>query len=124
MSMKALNDIRNMLCEELDELARKGELGAGDLEIIHKAVSAIKNIDKIEMFDSGYSRGGDWDANIRGTYGRENSYRGRHRDSMGRYSKNDAHEHMRRQLQDMIRETDDENVREALRRCMTQTENV
>lgn len=124
MSMKALNDIRNMLCEELDELARKGELGAGDLEIIHKAVSAIKNIDKIEMFDSGYSRGGNWDANIRGAYGRENSYRGRHRDSMGRYSKNDANEHMRRQLQDMIRETDDENVREALRRCMTQTENV
>ena len=32
MSMKALNDIRDMLCEELDELARKGELGAGDLE--------------------------------------------------------------------------------------------
>lgn len=28
MSMKALNDIRDMLCEELDELARKGELGA------------------------------------------------------------------------------------------------
>ena len=53
MSIKALNDIRDMLCEELDELARKGELGAGDLEIIHKAVSSIKNIDKIEMYDGG-----------------------------------------------------------------------
>lgn len=70
MSMKALNDIRDMLCEELNELARKGELGAGDLEIIHKAVSSIKNIDKIEMYDGGYSRSGDWDADIRGTYGR------------------------------------------------------
>ena len=90
MSMKALNDIRDMLCEELDELARKGELGAGDLEIIHKAVSSIKNIDKIEMYDS----------------------------------RDDAREHMRRQLQDMIRDTDDDNVREVLRRCMTQMENM
>ena len=107
MSIKALNDIRDMLCEELDELARKGELGAGDLEIIHKAVSSIKNI-----------------ANIRGTYGRGSSYRGRHRDSMGRYSRDDSREHMRRQLQDMIRDTDDDNVREVLRRCMTQMENM
>ena len=106
MSMKALNDIRDMLCEELNELARKGELGAGDLEIIHKAVSSIKNIDKIEMYDGGYSRSGDWDAD------------------MGRYSRDDAREHMRRQLQDMIRDTDDDNVREVLRRCMTQMENM
>ncbi len=125
MSMKALNDIRDMLCEELDELAQKGKLTIGDLEIIHKAVSAIKNIDKIEMYSTdGYSRGGDWDANIRGTYGRGSSYRGRHRDAMGRYSRDDAREHMRRQLQDMIRDTDDDNVREALRRCMTQMETM
>ena len=76
------------------------------------------------MYDGGYSRSGDWDANIRGTYGRGSSYRGRHRDSMGRYSRDDAREHMRRQLQDMIRDTDDDNVREALRRCMTQMENM
>ena len=36
MSKKAMYDLRNMLCEELDELARKGDLGAGDLEIAHK----------------------------------------------------------------------------------------
>ena len=35
MSKKAMYDLRNMLCDELDELARKGELGAGDLEIAH-----------------------------------------------------------------------------------------
>ena len=43
---------------------------------------------------------------------------------MGRYSRDDAHEHMRRQLQDMIRDTDDDSVREALRRCMTQMESM
>lgn len=59
MSKKAMYDLRNMLCDELDELARKGELGAGDLEIAHKLTDTIKNIDKIEMLeDDGYSRDG------------------------------------------------------------------
>ena len=122
MSMKALNDIRDMLCEELDELARKGELGAGDLEIIHKAVSSIKNIDKIEMYDGGYSRDGEWEADMRGTYGRGSSYRGRRRDAMGRYSRTDAREHMHAQLEDMMRDADDDKTRDAIRRCMEQIE--
>lgn len=29
MSMKAMYDLRDMLCKELDEIAHKGELGAG-----------------------------------------------------------------------------------------------
>ena len=37
------------LCEELKEIARKGELGAGDLEIVHKLTDTIKNLYKIEM---------------------------------------------------------------------------
>ena len=61
MNMKAMYDLRDMLCKELDEIARKGELGAGDLDIAHKLVSTIKNIDKIEMMEGeGYSRDGDY----------------------------------------------------------------
>ena len=45
MSKKAMYELRNMLCDELDELARKGDLGAGDLEIAHKLTDTIKNID-------------------------------------------------------------------------------
>ena len=121
MSKKAMYDLRNMLCDELDELARKGELGAGDLEIAHKLTATIKNIDKIEMMESeGYSGTGDWEADIRGTYGRGDSWRGRHRDSRGgRYSRTGGAERLREQLNDMMRETDDERVKEALRRAMT-----
>lgn len=127
MSKKAMYELRNMLCDELDELARKGELGAGDLEIAHKLTDTIKNIDKIEMMeDDGYSerysRGGDWEADMRGTYGRGNSYRGRHRDSMGRYSRADSMEHLREQINDMMRETDDDRVKEALRRAASMME--
>lgn len=123
MSMNAMYDLRDMLCKELDEVARKGELGAGDLEIVHKLTDTIKNIDKIEMMeDDGYSRGGDWEADMRGTYGRGSSYRGRHRDARGRYSRTDAREHMRKQLDDMMRNADDDRTREAIRRCLDAVE--
>lgn len=131
MSKKAMYELRNMLCEELDELARKGDLGAGDLEIAHKLTDTIKNIDKIEMMeddgysrdgdylrDGDYSRGGDWRADMRGTYGRGSSYarRGTHY-VRGHYSRADSMEHLHEQINDMMRETDDERVKEALRRA-------
>ena len=135
MSKKAMYDLRNMLCDELDELARKGELGAGDLEIAHKLASTIKNLDKIEMMeddgysrdgdysrrysrDGDYSRGGDWEADMRGTYGRGSSYARRGTHYVRRhYSRADSMEHLREQINDMMRETDDDRVKEALRRA-------
>ena len=125
MSKKAMYELRNMLCEELDELARKGDLGAGDLEIAHKLTDTIKNIDKIEMMeddgysrDGDYSRGGDWQADMRVTYGRGSSYarRGTHY-VRGHYSRADSMEHLREQINDMMRETDNDRVKEALRRA-------
>lgn len=85
--MEYMHELKDKLCDELEEIARKGELGAGDLEIIHKLTDTIKNLDKIEMLedDGGYSQDGGWMA--RGTYNRGTSYRGRKRDSMGRYSR-------------------------------------
>lgn len=119
--MEYLDKLRDMLCGELEEISRKNELGAGDLEIVHKLASTIKNIDKIEMCDEeysrDYSRGGDWSADMRGTYGRGNSYR-RHY-VRGHYSRTGD---LRAQLNDMMRETDDERVKEALRRAMSMVE--
>lgn len=125
MGMKSMYELRDMLCKELDELARKGELGAGDLEIAHKLTATIKNIDKIDMMESdGYSGGGDWESDMRGTYGRGSSYarRGSHY-VRGHYSRADNVEHLRTQLNDMMRETDDERVRDALRRAVSLMEN-
>lgn len=71
MSMKALYNLRDMLCDELDDIARKGEMGTGDLEIVHKLTDTIKNIDKICLMDEngGYSQAGDWEAMGRGRFG-------------------------------------------------------
>lgn len=128
MSMKAMYDLRDMLCKELDELARKGELGAGDLEIAHKLTSTIKNIGKIEMMEDDayserYPRGGDWEADIRGTYGKGSSYarRGTHY-VRGHYSRDGAKVEMKRQLQEMLDQADDDTVRRAIQRCMDSVE--
>lgn len=129
MSKKAMYELRNMLCDELDELARKGDLGAGDLEIAHKLTDTIKNIDKIEMMeDDGYSqrrysRDGDWEADMRGTYGKGSSYARRDTHYVrGHYSRDGARDDMKRQLQEMLNNADDESLRKAIQRCMDAVE--
>lgn len=136
--MDYMHDLKEKLCDELEEIAHKPEMGAGDLEIVHKLTDTIKNICKIDMLeeDGGYSRDGDWEA--RGSYNRGSSYRGRKRDSMGRYSR-DGRRDMREDrmysrdgsrgrmmdhLEDMMQEAGSEKEREAIRRCMSQLENA
>ena len=55
--MYDLRNLREMLCKELDDIADKREMSAGDLDAIQKLTSSIKNTYKIEMLeDGGYSR--------------------------------------------------------------------
>lgn len=118
--MYALDTLREKLSEELENIAKKSELGAGDLDILHKLTATIKNIDKISMLEeSGYSRAGEWEADMRGTYGHGNSYanRGKHY-VRGHYSRGDAREEMKASLEEMMRETDDDRTRTAIRRCL------
>lgn len=131
--MEYMYELKEKLCEELEEIAKKPEMSAGDLEAVHKLTDTIKNIDKIEMLeeDGGYSRDGDWESDMRGTYGRGSSYRGRKRDSMGRYSRNyreprmypraDAKEHMMDQIEGMMGGAN-EREKDILRRAMEQLE--
>ena len=135
MGMQSMYELREMLCRELDELTRKGELGAGDLDIAHKLTDTIKNIDKIDRLENeGYSRGmdysrgrysrdGNWEADMRGTYGRGNSYerQGTHY-VRGHYSRAEGKSAMRRQLQEMLDEADNDTIRSAIQRCMDAVE--
>lgn len=125
MGMKALYDLRDMLCSELDEIAHKGEMSAGDLETVHKLTDTIKNIDKISMLESdGYSRGdgGVWP--VRGNYGRGSSYarRGTHY-VRGHYSRDDGREAMLRRVQEMMDDADDSD-REIISRCYDALKNA
>lgn len=102
--MDELYELRELLCKELQEYGKKGELSAGTLDIVDKMAHAAKNLGKlIEMYEEeGYSgamhrrfsrysrqgggnRGGSGGGSSNGSYARG---RGRNasRDSMGRYS--------------------------------------
>lgn len=142
MSMRTLEELREKFCKELDEIARKDDLSAGDLETVHKLTDTIKNIDKIHMLDEdGYSGAGEWEA--KGRFGDEyarrhdggSSYaRGRKRDSMGRYSRDsrrmhddrysrdDGKEHMISKLEDMLDDVDSDRVKSAIHKVITELE--
>lgn len=126
--MEYMYELKEKLCRELEEVARKPEMGAGDLELIHKLTDTIKNIDKIDALeDDGYSRDGDWEMEGRGRYNRGSSY-ARRRDSRGRYtsdrrySRDDAKTHMMEQMEQMMNGAQNEREREIIRRAMEQLE--
>lgn len=139
--MKALYELKDMLCEELEKISEKGELTAGSLDAIDKLAHSIKNIDKIIMSEEEYSNNGGWEA--RGMYSNTNygggsSYRGgnsygmgnsyaRKRDSMGRYarrgySRADGKSDMIEELEVMMNQVSSEKEREAIRRCIDSME--
>ena len=87
--MHVYEDVKKMLCDELKEITKKGELSAGSLDTIDKLLHSLKNASKMIMYEQyagdGYSYA-DADMDMS-----EYSYargRGRNakRDSMGRYS--------------------------------------
>lgn len=132
MDMRAMHDLKDMLCAEIDKIAKKGELSAGSLETVHKLTDTVKNIDKIMMLeDDGYSErrdrmgrysraDGHWDAS--GEYGHvyddDSSYarRGMHY-VRGHYSRADAKDHMMHTMGELM-EGADEHQRHILERAM------
>ena len=131
--MREYSEVREILCDLLSDSIKDGKIAIGDVEIIKNMLSGIEKTYKIEMFeeDGGYSRAGDWEADMRGTYVRGSSYRGRKRDSMGRYSRDgriggysrhDSKEAMMEQAREMMEDATNEREREAIRRFMTELE--
>lgn len=138
--MEKLHELKEKLWAELDELADKREMGAGDLEVVHKITDTIKNIDKICMLEGGeyseavdgmdYGRGSSY-ANrgkhyVRGHYSRDggmDGYSSRRRDSRGRYSRDDGRSEMMEHLE-MAMDSATEQDKETIKRFMRQLENA
>ena len=108
--MEALYDLKDMLCKELEDLVRKGDLSAGSLDVVDKLTHSIKSlVTIIAMEDGGYSND-NYDGN---SYGYNRNYSGRrynNRDSMGRYTsrrysrdeaKDEVIRHMEKLMNDM-----------------------
>lgn len=134
--MEYMYELKEMLCEELEKIAREGELTAGSLDTVEKLTHSIKSIATImAMEDSEYSyQGGNMGGN-RGSY-RGGSYRGgrsyaQRRDSRGRYSRqgggrsnrgsyayDDETEKMVEKLEKMMEKAEDPNVKQAIEQAI------
>lgn len=130
---KNLYDLREMLCEELDEYNRDAKNGLNEraLDTVHKLTDTIKNIDKIIMLEDGdYSRTGEWEADMRGSYGRTENYsrgnsyanRGRHY-VRGHYSRGDGRERMISDIENMMQDATGAE-RDAYKRALDILSNV
>ena len=131
--MKALYDLRDLLCEELEEYGKKGELSAGTLDIVDKLTHTIKNLDKIievnedEEYSNASGPHGDGYGGMIDhdgvSYGRGRDGR---RDSRGRYSgrgysrKGD----MADRLRDLMHDAPDEKTRQDIQRIVTRIDQM
>lgn len=148
--MDAIYELKDMLCEELEEYGKKDKLDVGGLEIVDKLAHTIKNLDKIiesyedEEYSGAYE--GSYEGNMgdmgtgnmgggsyrRGSYARERgrgSYamargRGRNakRDSMGRYSRDGKM--MAQELRELMEDAPDERIKMEMQRLIQKVENM
>jgi len=124
-NMKKLDEIRDVLCEELDGIVKGGKLSVGDLDTLHKITDTIKNIYKIEMLETEESYG-DWEA--KDNYSRDemrtlpNVSYGRHW-VRGHYSRDDFKSHSVRRLKE-IAEMADTNERRAIEKAIAEIERM
>ena len=118
--MKELHELREMLCDELKEYGKKGDLTAGSLNAIDTIAHAVKNIDKI-MEDDGYS--GYYPASYNDRMRSYGYSRGRsmNRDSRGRYSRDGG---MIEELRSMMDDAQDDRTRQELQRFISKMENM
>lgn len=108
-----LNHVKDEMFEELMELTDKKNRSPGDVEMIGEIVDIILDIHRIEDYceDGDYSRSGEWEADMRGNYGRTENYnrgnsyanRGRHY-VRGHYSRGDGREKMISDIEDMMQD--------------------
>lgn len=122
------DDVKNLLHKEIDGIVKKGSLTPQELESLYKAIDVLKDICEIKekeemMDDDGYSERGysmgwphhnDRYYDIH-SYRNGNSYK---RDSMGRYSRTDAKEHMIDNLYSMMGDASSEAERGAIQDCI------
>lgn len=72
MEVKDYEDLKKMLCKELEDIKNRRSLGMAEIEIIDKLTHSIKSIDKImEDEEGGYSQAGYYAR--AGEYGNGNS---------------------------------------------------
>ena len=114
--MRYMEDLKEMLCEELKDIAQKGELSTGTLDVIDKLTHSVKSIVTILAME-GYS-GDD-----RRSYDGEGSYRRGRSATTGRFVSRDSGRYsrdgMKEKLEEMAQNAPDDHTRQELQRLIS-----
>ncbi len=137
MEERTISKLKQLVCNEMEELKGKKTLSTSEIDLLYKMTSIVKNLEKIKLMkeggysEDGQSRSGTWEADMRGEYGHGTSY-ARRRDSRGRYARDSYQEDysrdysseysrdsgkMMQMLDKMMDEATTEREREAIRKC-------
>lgn len=134
--MRYVEDLKEMLCDELDKIASKGELTAGSLDTVDKLSHSLKSVLTIMAMEGYGDSYDDWsyeDGSYenRGNRGGGRSNR-RGRDSMGRYTSRSYARNGRsrrmysgddmEKVTEMMNEVEDPKVRQALQKALDKME--
>ncbi len=125
--MEAYYDLKDMLCKELENIAKKGELSAGDLDVVDKLTHSIKSlVTIIAMEDGGYSNGNEYRRRDHaGRYMTGNSYNHRHDGySDRRYSRDEGKSSMIQRLEEMTEEISSKEAREVLQSALSKLKSM
>lgn len=114
-------DVKELLHKEISKIVDKGSLTPQELDNLYKAIDVLKDICEIEEkegMSEGYSERGysmGWPSHHDRYY---DIHAYRNRESMGRYSRTDAKEHMINGLYSMMGDASSEAERGALQDCI------
>ena len=125
--MHELHELKEMLCDELEEYGKKGELTAGSLDVIDKLTHTIKNLDKIIEKHEENEYSGRYYPMYEGSYNyRGGSYAPR-RDAMGRYSRERGYSRdteMIKELHELMADAPDEKTRMEFQKFISKIESM
>ena len=135
--MRYIEDLKEMLCDELDKIASKGELTAGTLDTVQKLTHSLKSVETIMAMEGYGDSYDDWSYED-GSYERGGNRGGgrsnrRGRDSMGRYTSRSyarngrsrrmySGDDMEQKITELMNEADDPKVRQALQKALDKME--
>lgn len=123
MSMKTYHDLKDMLCEELDEITRKGELTAGSLDTVDKLTHSIKSLETIIAMNEAQDGESGYYPYMGRSYQRRDM-RGRYsRDNRG-YSRDDSRDSMIHELREIMQDAPDEHTKKRFHSFIRELENA
>lgn len=123
MSMKTYHDLKDMLCEELDEITRKGELTAGSLDTVDKLTHSIKSLETIIAMNEAQDGESGYYPYMGRSYQRRDM-RGRYsRDNRG-YSRDDSRDSMIHELREIMQDAPDDHTKKRFQSFIRELENA